>query len=733
MLIGLTLLATQTASLDSVQLGGALFEIRLERSSKGIDTRISSREAGNKMVVLTSSTVATGAKIWKEGSVAYSRYSDSAKTRTRKFDLSGGGLRVTETVEAKGTAVPRVEYRSKYSFPNWSQSKEKVSDSLFHDAWYPLTDQGLPLFVSLAKSDVGVALVLDFRPPAPLSGWLWSSPFQSDGTLELACKPPSGAALPKRVSWSYHVVAQSKLDLNSWFWKVYGSPLLKKGVPQTIPFHFYSRPIYTFSRQITPESQREQRKDGVWWTGKVGENTLGAPLSPGRVQLPEATRAAWGMRWWGQRLQQYDWNTKSDQLLNLVLAAPRSAGGLPDTCTLEELLWDAPAPLYREGEMAYWLVRWLESWPDHARRADILAKVADALKACEQTTTLLATGRTDPTLDLTSARFLARLSNSVAMPGELRDRARVCLAGARVGYEPGSTELMSYGPNFLYSLETGASDLGPLANIVSTYQWVFDLPETRTYNEAGQFAGTGYGEVAEYAVGLLRAGAKLHRKDLFERGVAALKSGLNLLQESTLGANGVKLPAEIQNGMMAEGFSEGRFFWTDRRSFETCEGQLMANFAEVAESFGGMYVDSTGWRVGIDGCYVNAQGAPISSLSSNPFPYSGEHKVEVVTEGQTRKTVEVTLVPSICRMEVVHEAGKVFLVAIPGPLRNTDNAPKVSGEFTMVGKPWKAKGTLGLTGIQCPWPKDVKGSSFKFVGKINGVPVSFGPVTIARV
>ena len=674
---------------------------------------------------------------------------DKSWTRTISLDPGSASAKVTENVVFKSSDPLRSSLASTYHAVQWAAAREgRLSGTLFADAWYPLLEQGTPLYVNTWTDSIGTALVLDFRPPAPLTSWLWSSPLTEKGEMSLLSRPQPGTKVPKSVSYSYSVIL-SGLDepvlsdnlLFQKIWQSHGSKRLAKGVPQTIPFHFYARPIYTFARQI-PDAGTQgspQRLDGVWWSEKVGDLEVGSPLARGRVTLNLAARAAWGMNWWAQRLQQSEWTNRSQQLLNLTLSAPRENGHLAETCVLRPLDWLGESSMEDESETAYWYVRWIESWPRGPQSALLTQRIREAVEGCEAAQNLASKSPNfDPTLGPASARFLSRLAASSTAPPELVARAHALVDKTRFGQEEFFRDLSARGPMFLAALErrpvqgNDADSLSSMADEIANYQWIFDMPETKEFDEFGQFSGSGYGSVAQYSVALLRAGAILHRKDLFERGVVALKSGLNLLQDGTLMANGVRVPSSLAMGTMAEGFADGRFFISPFRSFESCEGQLMANFAEVSEEFGSFYQDPTGWSVGIDGCTSNARGVPVSTISSNPFPYSGEQKIEIVTPGKERRIVDAVLIPSISRIETLRDAKGVRIVAIPGSRTNTGRAPVLSGEFSLVGLKWKQRAKIGLTGFECTWPKGVAKGNFMFVGKIDGSSVKFGPVQLVR-
>ena len=188
----------------------------------------------------------------------------------------------------------------------------------------------------------------------------------------------------------------------------------------------------------------------------------------------------------------------------------------------------------------------------------------------------------------------------------------------------------------------------------------------------------------------------------------------------------------IAPGAMGLCFDGEQVRTNNSHTFEMYEGQLLASFAEALDEFGGFYIDSTGWAVGIDGCYAGKGNVPVSNLSSNPVPYRGEHKVEIVQPGKPRRTVEVTILPSISRIVAEQTADGPMLIAVPGVMPVSKTALKVSGQFSLAGMKWKGAAKIGPRGLVCPWPKDVVAGTFSFKGKIGDTDVIYGPVVLNR-
>jgi|GEM_PF-4690619 len=534
-------------------------------------------------------------------------------------------------------------------------------------------------------------------------------------------------------------------------WRQFGAPRLQRGLPQTVPLHFYSRVVYDFGPKIKPEDDivstvAVTRGPRPWWTSDIGGHKVGGPAKQGNISIPEAARAAWGMMWWGTRLQQHDWKERAQELLNLTLAAPVVEGGFhADRFVHDPVTWGGASNLTTDAQTAYWYLRWLEKWPDSERKVDMLALVNATIVGCEaqqlEFDRMLASERrpgirigsghmSDRRLDPFSSRLLCKVIQSKFVPLEWRGTSRNIITRARAGYFQNST-LSSLGGVVAISLEEERIGFVRAKDKLGVTEF---LAQRVTLQDDAMTPIDDFGRMDNSApddsLALMRAGAALHRKDLFERGVAAMRASLNQLNEGTLVANGIKVPSGTPLGTMCPA-SYGKFSDFDIvTGFVTLEGQMLANFAEALDEFGGFYKDPTGWAVGIDGCRPGTSGEPVSTLSSNPFPYSGEHKVEIVSPGKPRRRVDVTVLPSICRLEVELTPNGMILLAIPGAMPHSGVRPKLSGTFKLDGRSWKGKATIGPRGFQCKWPKGVTKGKFSFTGKIGNSKVTFGPVQL---
>lgn len=521
-------------------------------------------------------------------------------------------------------------------------------------------------------------------------------------------------------------------------WAKVGEPRLARGLPQTVPFKFYTRLVYSFGMPPEEDAGSEEEEGEVnptWWDMKKGDEKLGAPRRPGSVDLAKAPRAAWGMMWWGKKLQQFDWREHAEEFLNLTLDAPKVGDYHASTCTIDPLVWGKDGSLESDAEMAYWYLRWLDKWPNDERRPELMARIVELIQQCDKVQAehdkvrpIVVSGNLDTSLPTWGVRFLAEASTRSYMDEATRERCKDIVRRSNKGQEPLVRVLedsATPGKGLATQLALVRAGLRDSKSIEPTGVTKLQLTADDKGTSFDDF-GTFRFPVDDTPVTLLRAGALLNRKELMERGVAALRARLNQLSDPTLVANGILVPKTIPTGALAPLTWEGQIHPVADK-FECQEGQLMANFAEVADEFGGYFVHASGWAVGIDGVRATPQG-PVSVLSSNPMPYTGDHEVEIVRQGKPRKTVEAIVLPSISR--IVLEGRK--LIAIPGVMKNRSK-PALSGTFTMQGSSWSRKARIGVKGFECDWPRNTKAGRFTFKGKINGTPVSFGPVLISGV
>jgi len=171
-----------------------------------------------------------------------------------------------------------------------------------------------------------------------------------------------------------------------YMWARYGHGYFDKILPQTMEFAKYAELCYpaAFNEKMT----------GGWFQRTIdGQECGGVPagwgLGEGWVSWQcwfNQLRSAWGVRWWGQRLNHLDWVAKADKMLNLALAAPSDHGACPTTYMSKTNQWKGSL-ITPTGDCYYdvpsiawkgiWYLRWLQ-FKDCPRREEV-QKQADAI------------------------------------------------------------------------------------------------------------------------------------------------------------------------------------------------------------------------------------------------------------------------------------------------------------------------------------------------------------------
>jgi hypothetical protein len=125
------------------------------------------------------------------------------------------------------------------------------------------------------------------------------------------------------------------------------------------------------------------------------------------------------------------------------------------------------------------------------------------------------------------------------------------------------------------------------------------------YNDARQ---------AQFAETLCRFGADLGRQDLFERGVAAARASLTLINHPAHVALGIYPSPNYPPGLEPENCGHGGTDEQNGRSgFDWAEGSGLAAIAGLLDQYGPTYHSPAGWTVRIDGVDAGKQLEPALS------------------------------------------------------------------------------------------------------------------------
>lgn len=229
-------------------------------------------------------------------------------------------------------------------------------------------------------------------------------------------------------------------------------------------------------------------------------------------------------------------------------------------------------------------------------------------------------------------------------------------------------------------------------DMMALYQNVWPIPfRSAAYTYGGFGVQNSDGEYhdarqAQFGATLCDFGAQLGRRDLFERGVAAVRASLALVNHPLHDKNGIYPNPNYPLGLMPENCGHGG---TDqqngRTGFDWGEGSGIASMAYLLHKYGGVYVDEeNGWAVGIDGvAAVDAKASEVvAPLAALPHPWTGRQSVEVRTSKGAKREVVAAPPVVVRRIELRFEGGKPFALAVPA-WRSAGEGPKIEAQFVV--------------------------------------------------
>lgn len=180
---------------------------------------------------------------------------------------------------------------------------------------------------------------------------------------------------------------------------------------------------------------------------------------------------------------------------------------------------------------------------------------------------------------------------------------------------------------------------------------------------------------SQFGCTLCDYGALLGRKDLFERGVAALRASLTLINHPRHEKNGIYLNPNYPYGLEPENCGHGGIdHQCGRTGFDWGEGSGLAGVAYVMKKYGGVYVDSRNlWAAGIDGVHAEIESGNVSvtnSLAALNTPFTEPWEVVPFVGGDNDALIKVMGKPYIQGKPVVPEppvkpAGEIASVIDP--------------------------------------------------------------------
>jgi len=625
---------------------------------------------------------------------------------TKTIEVPATGLNIVETVDADTPeSFPQVRYLlNTYAFApgkpdeTWTPGLRPHDNEVIGDHWFRA-----PAAI-LRKGNLAATVMPDLdvlanNRPIPtildldVANGVTAAPLVSygfcDHKLVGHVRYATDDSMIRPVPWQLRLRSQIRLDANAklgspiadasdYMWNRYGHRYFDKILPQVMSYADYAELCYpaAFNEKMT----------GGWFEREINGQTCGGlpsgwGLERGWVSWQcwfNQVRSAWGLHWWGKKLNHADWVDKSNKMLNLALAAPMNKGACPTTYMSRTNEWKG-ALITPTGDCYYdipsiawksiWLLRWY-SLPDCPRKAEIAKQLNDTFAM------MLRIQRSDGsfpswlTKDLKVAAPLARSAQS-ALPLWFMEE----YAGSPLGKGADVHEPIRRGANFLqgepvskalyYDFETFFSCspkeclqlnnviddvrmwdrhtmqppqntlsmqwsaealfrasmapgtrheafIAPLKdkammalNAMNMYQNVWPIsyrPVAYTYGGFGVQNSDGeYDDArqAQFGSTLCDFGARLGRQDLFERGVAAIRASLTLVNVPN-DPYQVYPNANYPVGLEPENCGHGGSNEQNGRSgFDWAEGSGLASAAEVMEKYGPTCTTRT-WSVKID-------------------------------------------------------------------------------------------------------------------------------------
>lgn len=534
--------------------------------------------------------------------------------------------------------------------------------------------------------------------------------------------------LPTNVEWGELVaITQWQQDtsvstgLGSLLWAEFGRPRLASCLPQTVPFLFYTRPAYDFflteaELSTLPEDRRVGKRQ--WWEQTVSGRTVGAPSGATTVSYgpaDNALRAAWGLKWWGQRLRQSKWQSRAVALLNLtldgVLGATQPAGAF----NLESKEWTRPASFADLATTARWLLRWRIDFADAPaeeidRALDRLTKILIGQLRPNGTypaATFPPEEGILPTIVPEATLFLAEFgSQQIVGDASQRELARSAarqvqaLSARATAYYadewPSGVPLNAMTDAHALLASANLSNDASLRNLAlrvarraTLEQGVLTLRHRPTMDLFGSFPGAGAydGQTATIASSLLDLGASFQDRELMERGAAALRCLLGTGVTNAQLAADLEIPDAVPFGRFASSYGANE---TDRfggwTSFFANEGQILASLADATMRYGDYYDSGKGWQVGLNGVQPGEDGQPVQVLWQNAVPYAKTYPIEVVRASGERQEAITRPIPSLRNVVADPTAdGKIRVTALPGFSAEAESVRSGRAEFGFQG------------------------------------------------
>lgn len=280
---------------------------------------------------------------------------------------------------------------------------------------------------------------------------------------------------------------------------------------------------------------------------------------------------------------------------------------------------------------------------------------------------------------------------------------------------------------------------------MNLYQNVWSLPYRKTaYTYGGFGVQNSDGEYndarqAQFGATLCDFGAELGRQDLFERGVAATRASMTLINHPLHANNGIYPNPNYPFGLQPENCCHGGSdHQAGRTGFDWGEGSGLASMAWLIHRYGQAYIDpKSGWSVGVDGVTrLPGQDGWASRLLSNVGKPQAASDIEVRVGSELRRQ-------TVLKAPMLSQWSAWWPEASPRP----QLAAQIEGhgvlDFvgTLVRKDGRTRpvnvralaeqsGVIERAAAVAELPSDWCNTPLTLVGSARGIPCSFGPFTV---
>lgn len=483
-------------------------------------------------------------------------------------------------------------------------------------------------------------------------------------------------------SWKFDVLVtfaeKATREALDFVWERDGADRAARPLPQTVPFRYYTKPAYDL-----PADQ--------WWTGEADGTKLRAPVSSRVTPLGDLARFAWGLRWWGDHLQQGAWTRNADEVMSLVVSAPAHATA-----------FNTSSGEWTESEgasdtAAIWALRYAVAFDSPHEDRIITFVKGEVARA----------GQGQATIEY---RVLAR-EWSAAFPESSVALPQISMSSAN------SLELRALLANDLSHMVPTAL-AGRLLESILLRQAVWQ-PTTVTGTEVFGAIPEDHQlsvEQAEWAPDLLEAAVRIGDEALARRALAAVRAPLALFHHQTYGASGMWLPQTLGLNKTAEWFDGGSF--GPEAPVAEGSGRILASLAWVLHRFGSIYTSEEGWTIGIDGLELAADGTACSAFSRNPLSFQSVFPYTSLDARTGAREDHSDPAPALAMhdLRLALDSEGVQVVAVPGFVARSSD--QLSGSFNFDGE--RVGASLSAFGFSARPPIGWSGGRVRFQGAFKG-------------